>query len=1137
MINRTLLLKTKIGTITKTLFLFFILLTLCILAPMSALFYTFGVYQLINLGDCGINVVHLGFEYNFNEILTYIYDITRIRDIIQENPNNIGAVSNCLHTQAGTEVNYSVYFNRKTKNILNSSALDTNARLGFRKINTNVLSTSKLFYGKHSVLPWEQIASELSYPTKSSQIFKTNTNILNEELDNYEWFTLLKAEIDMTSKVPLDLAVKYGRDYMGGLVNHRVNTTRQLYYRGLTQDIAFRVPLSGTLGNEDTKLALKISPTFKMIDWDNLTSKKDKFEKYSEFIITSIDSDSKSFSEVDLQTMTDSFGLYSKLKYSIDNNGRYSADIDKNPASLQEFLTWRDHSTDFDKETWADAWRLGNGISKNEIIPDTYLSKNKNNGRDAELNPFKSLLHGETQKLLGKNSFLGQEIDASFRIENIKYIKGSGYHMGGTRLYKHGGLFVDESADINQLLGNLRSEIGLFSDYVHSLVTEESNNSQLEFKKQNVKSLSIFGNTYLDFFVMALRNPLLDFSYINTPGIHYDTLDSFWDKRPSTTKWLWSDMDTINPIGGFELKGNQGSLISKFFKKINKNLNYSTMGGSVGIGKLTSGSVISESINNTLGVILSNEIKPTLPQNLEFTNGGTVIMSEIITESCNSGIKINITQDLLKNTNFSKDIITDLMEKNSMSIRTLNVIKNLNINTPWALRTFGDFIYTDKEKISKKINRLNLKKILLEDVMSGNLCKEASVRLLHGFDVIFGENGIMDLTYYDDDIMYMLGLVELGEKTSGLYLINLETMLILAVQQTKNNVNLEDLHGILQSEQIWEAIHEKIKKGNKPLVYQKPELIYKNKINADVQNSVENAENSEILNINKNKVDHAKSQIEKDNLEVLKIIDEVGYVIQENTKIVDGLMLEVNSELTNLYKKNFYTQEIYTRLLAQQLNNVNNITNIKQNEIRQTPINSYNFKLIANKLNKLNRNNGDKFRMFRPKLELIKKSVYGNETYINKLNSANLKRIVVCGDSLRIATALINLNLLKLKEFLQDLTINDISSNILNTMSYFYVIILKIFYTIGLIGYGINPSNIAYLGYDYIIGYIFKVSSWDLNSGLLVAKTNITLYKNTINKFLLDTEKSYYRVELPLSDYLFLDKKKKLATMLEVHGI
>lgn len=47
----------------------------------------------------------------------------------------------------------------------------------------------------------------------------------------------MKSELDNSSSIPVDLAVKYGKEYMGSIVKDKTSSSRQLFYRGITQEI------------------------------------------------------------------------------------------------------------------------------------------------------------------------------------------------------------------------------------------------------------------------------------------------------------------------------------------------------------------------------------------------------------------------------------------------------------------------------------------------------------------------------------------------------------------------------------------------------------------------------------------------------------------------------------------------------------------------------------------------------------------------------------------------------------------------------------------------------------------------------------------------------------------------------------
>jgi hypothetical protein len=61
-------------------------------------------------------------------------------------------------------------------------------------------------------------------------------------------------------------------------------------------------------------------------------------------------------------------------------------------------------------------------------------------------------------------------------------------------------------------------------DYIFNITTK-NDRLVLKYKKNN--KLCIGGNIFINYFIILLRNPLLDFSYVNTKDLHYDTLDKF----------------------------------------------------------------------------------------------------------------------------------------------------------------------------------------------------------------------------------------------------------------------------------------------------------------------------------------------------------------------------------------------------------------------------------------------------------------------------------------------------------------------------------------------------------------------------------------------------------------------------------
>ena len=69
---------------------------------------------------------------------------------------------------------------------------------------------------------------------------------LEIEISTYEWSNILKSEVDNSVTIPIDLAIKYGNEYMGGLINDKISSSRQIYFRGLEQELSFQIPMSGS---------------------------------------------------------------------------------------------------------------------------------------------------------------------------------------------------------------------------------------------------------------------------------------------------------------------------------------------------------------------------------------------------------------------------------------------------------------------------------------------------------------------------------------------------------------------------------------------------------------------------------------------------------------------------------------------------------------------------------------------------------------------------------------------------------------------------------------------------------------------------------------------------------------------------
>ncbi len=80
---------------------------------------------------------------------------------------------------------------------------------------------------------------------------------LDFELDTYEWFCLLRPEIDTSVTINRDLAYRYGQEYLTGLLSDRVGEGQHLYQRGLAQEVQMLMPMSNTVAEVFSQLTVE----------------------------------------------------------------------------------------------------------------------------------------------------------------------------------------------------------------------------------------------------------------------------------------------------------------------------------------------------------------------------------------------------------------------------------------------------------------------------------------------------------------------------------------------------------------------------------------------------------------------------------------------------------------------------------------------------------------------------------------------------------------------------------------------------------------------------------------------------------------------------------------------------------------
>lgn len=94
---------------------------------------------------------------------------------------------------------------------------------------------------------------------------------LDFELDTYEWFCLLRPEVDTTVTINRDLAYRYGQEYLTGLLADRVGEGQHVYHRGLAQEVQMLLPLPNTVAEalEGLELEAQDSTRLRLIGVDS----------------------------------------------------------------------------------------------------------------------------------------------------------------------------------------------------------------------------------------------------------------------------------------------------------------------------------------------------------------------------------------------------------------------------------------------------------------------------------------------------------------------------------------------------------------------------------------------------------------------------------------------------------------------------------------------------------------------------------------------------------------------------------------------------------------------------------------------------------------------------------------------------
>ena len=353
------------------------------------------------------------------------------------------------------------------------------------------------------------------------------------------------------------------------------------------------------------------------------------------------------------------------------------------------------------------------------------------------------------------------------------------------------------------------------SKNIEQRLTNSEDNNILEMRYIKTTSLTLTGNAILDFFIFLLRNPLLDFSYINTIGLHYDTLDKFWDKRPSTTKWLWTDITGFSPLGGYTVKESNKLVQSNW-----ENNNKTDALPHKYFKKIQLGAIPEEFFINKFTAYVGKNINRIL--NISQQKMNKIITMEFITENK----KIQKQKNCVKNKETVKKALhlnfknLEYLEKiklndkyiQQINVRTINLLKNLASGKGWAQFTRDNVSYVQLNKNFKNksiITREELKKNILNQLICGQIKPEVGAKQLKIFDIFFNKNKEITIRHELLWNLLILGLIEWEEYQNKLFPLTIETLTILHLLE-EYKLNMKTLQFLLTSEEFWKKLNIKI---------------------------------------------------------------------------------------------------------------------------------------------------------------------------------------------------------------------------------------------------------------------------------------------------------------------------------------
>ena len=349
----------------------------------------------------------------------------------------------------------------------------------------------------------------------SSNFFSYSQSIINiDGVNKYESFIVLQNEFNKKQDIPYNLAIKYGKRYMDEFIFERINQGRQVYYRAVDQDISFSVPLSGTTLKPDMGLFFesKLSD-FKYSAWD--FNRDNKKELYNDYYLKWTDILIGDLQHLSRKTIQSFYSLGPEIKYALYSSNAQLIGLEKAFPTVEGYINWKDSA-----DVVSNIKNATNTKEMSSVIYNKDVFFDKNTLISTVFNP--RIQNNISYNLFFDDKFLFNE---KSKFDNNTPFSIFDFLMSSPA----------SSNDTQSLFKDSVNEIGSVYKY------NDNKNSENYFNSYR-KSFIISNNFFIDFLVWLLRNPLLDFNYINPVSDHYSTIHKYWDHRPDTTGWFGSDI-------------------------------------------------------------------------------------------------------------------------------------------------------------------------------------------------------------------------------------------------------------------------------------------------------------------------------------------------------------------------------------------------------------------------------------------------------------------------------------------------------------------------------------------------------------------------------------------------------------------